>query len=171
MMFNRPIKRILAKWPVLLVFLMIPAMARAQADKDQRDKDKKQPPPPPPQKAAPANPPPKQAPAPPPRQAPPQNPPPRQPAQPPQAGQPAGGQPTGGHPRSSQPIGGQPTGGKQGPGHGPVPPPQQVHIHNGNATVIRSANGGNAHVTTIRTEHGVTINRTNYGRRVETVRP
>lgn len=206
MMFNRPIKRILAKWPVLLVFLMIPAMAMAQADKDQRDKDKKQPPPPPPQKAAPANPPPKQAPAPPPRQAPPQNPPPRQPAQPPQAGQPAGGQPrggqptggqptggqptggqprggqptggqrtggqpTGGQPRSSQPIGGQPTGGQQGPGHGPVPPPQQVHIHNGNATVIRSANGGNAHVTTIRTEHGVTINRTNYGRRVETVRP
>jgi len=52
-----------------------------------------------------------------------------------------------------------------------VPPPQQVHIHNGNATVIRGANGGNAHLTTIRTEHGVTINRTDYGRRVETVRP
>jgi hypothetical protein len=96
------------------------------------------------------------------------------------AGQPGqGGQKEQGVQRSGQPNNGQPFGGQQGQGgqrnreqeHRPVPPPQQVHVHTGNATVIRSANGGNAHVTTIRTERGVTINRTDYGRRVETVRP
>ena len=57
----------------------------------------------------------------------------------------------------------------------PVPAPVQVQVHSGNATVIRSAGsfggGGGPRVTTIRTDHGVTINRTDYGRRVETVRP
>jgi hypothetical protein len=51
----------------------------------------------------------------------------------------------------------------------------QVHVHDGNATVIRSAGGGSGNfgprVTTIRTDHGVTINNTAYGRRVVTARP
>ena len=62
-----------------------------------------------------------------------------------------------------QPFAGQPgQGGNRNrePNHAPVPPPQQVRIHNGNATVIRA--GGNAHVTTIRTTN-FTINRTDYG--------
>ena len=42
MSFNRGVKRILAKWPILLAFLIIPAIACAQ-----ESKDKKSPPPPP----------------------------------------------------------------------------------------------------------------------------
>jgi hypothetical protein len=94
--------------------------------------------------------------------------------QPPRGNPPNGGQPgQGGQQNGGRPFGGQPNGGQRNreQEHRPVPPPQQVRIHTGNATVIRSANGANAHVTTIRTEHGVTINRTDYGRRVQTVRP
>jgi hypothetical protein len=89
----------------------------------------------------------------------------------------AGGQQNGGQPpRGNPPNGGQPFAGQPGqggnrnrePNHAPVPPPQQVRIHNGNATVIRA--GGNTHVTTIRTTN-FTINRTDYGRRVVSVRP
>jgi hypothetical protein len=96
----------------------------------------------------------------------------------PPRGNPPNGQPQQGGqpPRGNPPNGGQPFAGQPGqggnrnrePNHAPVPPPQQVHIHNGNATVIRA--GGNTHVTTIRTTN-FTINRTDYGRRVVSVRP
>jgi hypothetical protein len=80
--------------------------------------------------------------------------------------------------RGGQPAG-QPTGGQPGQGNQrnrerdnrPVPAPVQVKIHAGNATVIRGPVGSNVHVTTIRTDRGVTINHTDYGRRVQTVRP
>jgi hypothetical protein len=97
--------------------------------------------------------------------------------QPSRGNQPNGGQPNVGQPpRGNQPNGGQPNGGQnpqngsrnREPNRAPVPAPQQVRVHNGNATVIRA--GGNTHVTTIRTQN-VVINRTDYGRRVVTVRP
>src|SRR5580698_8337997 len=157
MNLNGRMKRILAKWPLLLILLMIPAIVFAQDDKD---KDKKKNPPPPPKKSAsnnvkPANnPPPKQTP--PNTNTPPKNPP------PPQGGQPQNGQ---------QPRGGQNgQNGQQGGQHGQdLGHGQQVQLHNGNATIVHEAGGNGG--TTIRTDHGVTINRTAYGRRVVTVRP
>lgn len=274
---NSSINRVVAKWPLLLLLLAMPALVFAQDDKDK----KKNPPPPPPKKSEsappkqtpPQTPPPQHNPPPPqqhnpppperhdtPDKTPPQhNPPPPQPTSsdrnpnqggqhggqptgqptgqpgqgvqpvqphggvPPNSGQPTGqpgqgdqpgqggehrgqpgqggnGQPGQGGQRGGQPTG-QPTvqpgqGGQQGQGgqHGgqpnggqpfagqpgsrtrerenrPVPAPVEVKIHTGNATVIRGPVGGNVHVTTIRTAAGVTINHTNYGRRVVTVRP
>jgi hypothetical protein len=84
--------------------------------------------------------------------------------QPNRGNQPNNGQPNNGQPnRGNQPNNGQPNGGR------PNPSGQQVHLHDGNATVIRST--GPSHVTTIRTSNNVTINRTTYGRRVVAVRP
>ena len=77
--------------------------------------------------------------------------------------QPNNGQPNNGQPnRGNQPNNGQPNGFRPNNGG------EQVHLHNGNATVIRSTN---SHVTTIHTSAGVTINHTDYGRRVVAVRP
>jgi hypothetical protein len=167
MNLNSPIKRILAKWPLLLILLMIPAIVFAQDDKD---KDKKKNPPPPPKKSASNNT--KPANNPPPKQTPPnQNPPPKD--GPKQGVVPAPGTPQnppemkgdssrGQRPDRTSTQGGQPHDGQPNGG-------QQVQLHDGNATIVHS--GGSGGVTTIRTDHGVTINRTAYGRRVVTVRP
>ena len=191
---NSTLKRILAKWPFLLLLLMMPALVLAQ--QDDKDKDKKKNPPPP-KNTTKTNNPPKQTP--PPGHTPPpnNNPPkdgPKQGTNPPNGGQPNNGQPRGGQPNGGQagqgvqpvqphngippnaggqPNNGQPNRGNQ-PNNGrpngfrPNPGGQQVRLHDGNATVIR---GGNSHVTTIRTSNNVTINRTDYGRRVVAVRP
>ena len=171
---NSLLKKILSKWPILLLLLMMPALVLAQ--QDDKDKDKKKNPPPPPKKSDKSTPP---KPTPPPKTTTPpnNNPPPKdgpktgvvpagnptnggQPnnGQPPKTGQPNNGQPN----RGNQPNNGQPNGGRPNTGG------QQVQLHNGNATVIRSTN---SHVTTIHTSNNVTINRTDYGRRVVAVHP
>jgi hypothetical protein len=173
---NFRIKQILSKWPILLLLLMMPALVLAQ-QQDDKDKDKKKTPPPP-KKSDKSNPPPKPTPPPkngiPPKDTPPPKDAPKQgtvpPAgnppngsQPPKTGQSNNGQPNNGQPnRGNQPNNGQPNGFRPNTGG------EQVHLHNGNATVIRSTN---SHVTTIHTSNNVTINRTDYGRRVVAVRP
>jgi hypothetical protein len=182
MNFNFQIKKILSKWPILLLLLMMPALVLAQ--QDDKDKDKKKNPPPPPKKSDKSNPPPKNTPPPnngtPPKNTPPPNNGPKQGTVPPagnptqggQAGQ--GVQPVQPHNGVSpnagnQPNNGQPNRGNQPNGFQPNNGGQQVHLHNGNATVIRST--GTSHVTTIHTSNNVTINHTDYGRRVVAVRP
>jgi hypothetical protein len=112
MSFTVGAKRILAKFPILLVFLILPAIAFAQ------DKDKKSPPPPKKSSAAkkPAN-----KPAPPPKNSSAQS---TQKETPPKP-----------EARPSQPR--QPN----APSGNRVPPSQQIQTHNGTASVVRSSTG------------------------------
>lgn len=178
MKLNFHIKKILSKWPILLLLLMMPALVLAQ--QDDKDKDKKKTPPPP--KKSDKSDPPKKTPPPktttPPNNNPPPKDAPKQGVKPPEGNPPNGGQPNNGQPpKTGQPNNGQSNNGQP---NRPNPPNngqpnrfqptggEQVHLHNGNATVIRSTN---SHVTTIHTSNNVTINRTDYGRRVVAVRP
>jgi hypothetical protein len=178
---NFRIKQIFSMWPILLLLLMMPALVLAQ--QDDKDKDKKKNPPPPPKKSDKSNPP-KKTPPPqngtPPKDAPPKDAP-KSGVVPPAGNPPNGGQPNNNQPNrgnqpnnNGQPNNGQPRGGQPNNNNGqpnrfqPNGPSQQVHLHDGNATVVR---GTNSHVTTIHTSAGVTINHTDYGRRVVAVRP
>ncbi|HEY4838831.1 MAG TPA: hypothetical protein VIH72_09500 [Candidatus Acidoferrales bacterium] len=181
MNLNFRIKQIFSMWPILLLLLMMPALVLAQ--QDDKDKDKKKNPPPPPKKSDKSNPP-KKTPPPqngtPPKDAPPKDAP-KSGVVPPAGNPPNGGQPNNNQPNrgnqpnnNGQPNNGQPRGGQPNNNNGqpnrfqPNGPSQQVHLHDGNATVVR---GTNSHVTTIHTSAGVTINHTDYGRRVVAVRP
>jgi YVTN family beta-propeller protein len=109
---NGVVKRILAKWPILLVFLIVPAIAFAQDDKGKKA------PPPPPKKTSSAKKPAKK-PTPPPKNSSVQkNTPPKPGTQPPQNGQ-----------RDNQ------------SGNRPASQGQQVQTHNGTATVVRGSGG------------------------------